>query len=123
MCLPLNIYGTGSKTIFLRIRPVASFTMTGVLITCFDPIIPQVIGVLDWEMATLGDPLMDLGFSFWPIGLKIRIIKFLRATRRQPTHLKGMFSRKQVVDYYFRKNGRACTQKIGPFMKCSVFSV
>ena len=28
----------------------------------------QVIGVLDWEMATLGDPLMDLGSALKLLG-------------------------------------------------------
>lgn len=64
----------------------------------------RVVGVLDWEMATLGDPLMDLGNSlaYWveadddPIG---------RAIRRQPTHLPGMPSRREVVDYYLDRMG------------------
>ncbi|TCB52132.1 phosphotransferase family protein [Acinetobacter terrestris] len=64
----------------------------------------EVIGVLDWEMATLGDPLMDLGsaLAYWVEETDHQIFK---ATRRQPTHLKGMFSRKQVVDYYLEKMG------------------
>ncbi len=33
----------------------------------------QIIGVLDWEMATIGDPLMDLG-NTWRIGLKRQIL-------------------------------------------------
>ena len=62
----------------------------------------EVIGVLDWEMATLGDPLMDLGsaLAYWVEETDNMIFK---STRRQPTHLKGMFTRKQVVDYYLKK--------------------
>jgi aminoglycoside phosphotransferase (APT) family kinase protein len=64
----------------------------------------EVIGVLDWEMATLGDPLMDLGsaLAYWVEDTDNAIFK---ATRRQPTNLKGMFTRKQVVDYYLGKTG------------------
>ncbi|RFS32259.1 phosphotransferase family protein [Acinetobacter cumulans] len=64
----------------------------------------QVIGVLDWEMATLGDPLMDLGsaLAYWVENGDNAIFK---ATRRQPTNLKGMFSRKEVVEYYLEKTG------------------
>ena len=64
----------------------------------------EVIGVLDWEMATIGDPLMDLGNSlaYWmqrgdPI--------LLRIMRLQPTHLQGMMTRDEVVDYYCKKTG------------------
>ena len=64
----------------------------------------KVIGVLDWEMATIGDPLMDLGsaLAYWVEDTDSQIFK---STRRQPTHLKGMFTRKQVVDYYLEKTG------------------
>ena len=64
----------------------------------------QIIGVLDWEMATLGDPLMDLGtaLAYW---VEENDSPIFKATRRQPTHLKGMFTRQQVVDYYLEKTG------------------
>lgn len=62
-----------------------------------DPV--HIIGVLDWELATLGDPLMDLGnaLAYW---VEAKDDRLAQATRRQPTHLKGMFSRAQVIDYY-----------------------
>lgn len=64
----------------------------------------RVIGVLDWEMATLGDPLMDLGNSlaYW---VEATDPLPLRLTRRQPTHLKGMMTRQEVVDYYCHQMG------------------
>lgn len=66
----------------------------------------RVIGVLDWEMATLGDPLMDLGsaLAYWVQADDNTIMK---QSRRQPTHLKGMMTRKEVVDYYLEKSGMA----------------
>ena len=62
----------------------------------------RIIGVLDWEMATLGDPFMDLGsaLAYW-IEAKDNLV--FKATRRQPTHLPGMLTRQQVVDYYCEK--------------------
>jgi aminoglycoside phosphotransferase (APT) family kinase protein len=59
----------------------------------------RVIGVLDWEMATLGDPLMELGttLAYWAEPSDDR---FIRAMRRQPTHLPGMLTRREIVDYY-----------------------
>lgn len=64
----------------------------------------EVIGVLDWEMATLGDPLMDLGsaLAYW-IEADDNII--MQQSRRQPTHLKGMMTRDEVVEYYLNKTG------------------
>lgn len=64
----------------------------------------NIIGVLDWEMATVGDPLMDLGNSlaYW---VQVDDDFIGRSTRRQPTHLKGMFTRKEVVGYYCSKMG------------------
>ncbi len=64
----------------------------------------KIIGVLDWELATLGDPLMDMGNSlaYWVQADDDRIA---RATRRQPTHLNGMLGRQEVIDYYLDKTG------------------
>jgi aminoglycoside phosphotransferase (APT) family kinase protein len=50
-------------------------------------------------MATLGDPLMDLGgaLAYW-VQADDDFIR--QATRRQPTHLPGMLTRRGVVEYY-----------------------
>ncbi|MDY6822781.1 MAG: phosphotransferase family protein [Thermodesulfobacteriota bacterium] len=64
----------------------------------------EIIGVFDWEMATLGDPLMDLGSS---LGYWVQaddpeeelMIKML------PTDAPGMMSRREVVDYYKERRG------------------
>ena len=37
-----------------------------------DPL--NIIGVLDWEMTTLGDPMMDLGGT-WPTGSRPMTLK------------------------------------------------
>jgi len=59
----------------------------------------RVVGVLDWEMATLGDPLMDLGgtLAYW---VQADDDEFMQAFRRQPTHLPGMLTRAEVVQRY-----------------------
>ncbi|OZG74559.1 phosphotransferase family protein [Hahella sp. CCB-MM4] len=70
-----------------------------------DPENPMnIIGVLDWEMATIGDPLMDLGNSlaYW---IQKDDPQPLHLLRRQPTHRPGMLTRRQVVDYYLEKSG------------------
>jgi aminoglycoside phosphotransferase (APT) family kinase protein len=64
----------------------------------------KIIGVLDWEMATIGDPMMDLGNSlaYW---VQADDDFVARQTRRQPTHLPGMMKRKEVIEYYCEKMG------------------
>ncbi|WP_240202741.1 phosphotransferase family protein [Burkholderia sp. LMG 13014] len=68
----------------------------------------RVIGVLDWELATLGDPLMDLGntLAYW---VEADDDFLARSTRRQPTHLPGMLTRREVVEYYCNAMGIAPT--------------
>ncbi len=64
----------------------------------------RVVGVLDWEMATLGDPLMDLGcaLAYW---VQADDDLLMRAMRRQPTHLPGMLRREEVVAHYLERTG------------------
>ena len=59
----------------------------------------RISAVLDWEMATLGDPLMDLGASlaYW---IQADDPVPLQQVRMLPTHLPGMMRRAEVVDYY-----------------------
>lgn len=65
----------------------------------------RVIGVLDWELATIGDPLMDLGsaLAYW---VHADDPLLMRMARRQPTHLPGMLRREEVVAYYLERTGR-----------------
>ena len=64
----------------------------------------RIVGVLDWEMATVGDPLMDLAsaLAYW---VEAGDDPLFRALRRQPTHLPGMLTRREVVTTYCRKAG------------------
>jgi aminoglycoside phosphotransferase (APT) family kinase protein len=71
-----------------------------------DPL--RIIGVLDWEMATLGDPLMDLSgaMAYW---IQADDDEFFSEFRRQPTQLPGMLTREQVVAEYTAKMGLSVT--------------
>lgn len=70
-----------------------------------DPADPmRIIGVLDWEMTTLGDPLMDLGntLAYW---IQADDPAPVQLMRRQPSHAPGMLSRREFVDYYAQRAG------------------
>jgi len=59
----------------------------------------RIIGILDWEMATLGDPLMDLGSSlaYW---IDKDDPPHMQMMRQMPTNLDGMLTRKEQVALY-----------------------
>jgi aminoglycoside phosphotransferase (APT) family kinase protein len=70
----------------------------------------EVRAVLDWEMATLGDPLMDLGgaLAYW---VQADDDEVFAQFRRQPTHVPGMLARAEVVDYYCARTPRSVTPR------------
>lgn len=80
------------------------FRFDNLVLKADDP--TEIIGVLDWELATLGDPLMDLGNSlaYW---VEQGDDFLAQSTRRQPTHLPGMLKREEVIEYYLDKTGFA----------------
>ena len=82
------------------------FRLDNVVLAPDDPL--RVIGVLDWEMATLGDPLMDLSgaLAYW---IQPDDDDAFRAARRQPSHLPGMLTRAELVDYYTSRMGLSVT--------------
>lgn len=65
----------------------------------------KVEAILDWEMATLGDPLMDLGTSlgYW---MDEDDPPQIRKLALSPTTLPGNPSRTEVAEMYARKSGR-----------------
>jgi aminoglycoside phosphotransferase (APT) family kinase protein len=71
----------------------------------------EVLAVLDWEMATIGDPLMDLGtaLGYW-----------VEATDSEEwqqygfvlTKLPGNLSRDEIVTYYAERSGLEVTHPV-----------
>jgi aminoglycoside phosphotransferase (APT) family kinase protein len=71
-----------------------------------DPLDPtRIIGVLDWEMSTVGDPLMDLGttLSYW---LEPGDDESLQLIRWAPTTAPGSLTRAELAARYGEKTGR-----------------
>lgn len=65
----------------------------------------RILGVLDWEMSTVGDPLMDLGttLAYW---VEAGDSEELRRIAFGPTMLEGAMTRKELVLRYSQKTGR-----------------
>jgi aminoglycoside phosphotransferase (APT) family kinase protein len=67
----------------------------------------KLVGVLDWELATVGDPLMDLGsaLAYW---IDKDDEPMFASLRRQPSHLDGMPTRREFIAKYLELSGRKC---------------
>jgi aminoglycoside phosphotransferase (APT) family kinase protein len=71
----------------------------------FDPGLERITGVLDWEMATVGDPLMDLGtsLSYWAEAVDPAAFHQLPFG---PTAQPGMMTRMEFAERYLERSGR-----------------
>lgn len=69
----------------------------------------EIIGVLDWEMSTVGDPWMDLGASlaYWVEEGEGDLAKVFNIS-----WLPGNLTRKEVVEQYIRKSGRSISSPV-----------
>jgi len=65
----------------------------------------RVIAVLDWEMATIGDPLMDFGTSlgYW---VETNDPEEWQRYGFGLTSLPGSFTRTELLDHYMQRTGR-----------------
>jgi aminoglycoside phosphotransferase (APT) family kinase protein len=65
----------------------------------------KIIGVLDWEMCTIGDPLTDLGsaLAYW---VDASDPPEILETRWGPTTRPGSLTRAQLLQRYAQKTGR-----------------
>jgi aminoglycoside phosphotransferase (APT) family kinase protein len=87
-----------------------------------DPVdLTRIVAVLDWEMATLGDPFMDLGttLAYWtepddPEPLQHHIVG--------PTTQPGSMSRVELVERYAQTSGRNVSSMLFCYV-CGLFKV
>lgn len=78
------------------------YKFDNIVLSSVDPL--KIIGVLDWEMATIGDPLMDLGNSlaYW---IQADDPPEFQAIRMMPTNIPGAMTREELVNRYAQKSG------------------
>ncbi len=64
----------------------------------------RIVAVLDWEMCTLGDPLMDFGtvLSYW---VEAGDAPQLQLHAFGPTQRAGSMTRRQLTEYYGQRSG------------------
>jgi aminoglycoside phosphotransferase (APT) family kinase protein len=78
------------------------FRLDNVVLDPDDPM--RIIGVLDWELATIGDPLMDLGASL-PYWVERNDPPEAHASRMMPTEVEGAPTRQEVLAMYAARSG------------------
>jgi aminoglycoside phosphotransferase (APT) family kinase protein len=79
------------------------FKLDNVVLDPADP--TRIIGVLDWEMSTVGDPLMDLGtsLSYW---VEAGDSDEFQLVRWGPTSVPGSMTRRELAERYGTQSGR-----------------
>jgi aminoglycoside phosphotransferase (APT) family kinase protein len=67
--------------------------------------ITKIVGVLDWEMCTIGDPLSDLGsaLAYW---VDPQDPEEFRRIRWGPTNFPGSLTRRQLLERYTQVTGQ-----------------
>jgi aminoglycoside phosphotransferase (APT) family kinase protein len=79
------------------------YKLDNLMLDAFQP--TRIVAVLDWEMATVGDPLMDLGtmLSYWAQAGDNQ--EFL-SVQMSPTASPGFLTRNELVARYAEQTGR-----------------
>ena len=101
---------TLAEWLIARIPPVNratvvhnDFKLDNMMLDARDP--GHVVAVLDWDMTTLGDPLIDVGtlLGYWP---EANDPPERLAIAMQPTYLDGFPTRAEIVARYAERSGR-----------------
>jgi aminoglycoside phosphotransferase (APT) family kinase protein len=91
------------------------YKFDNVVLSLNDPM--KIIGVLDWEMATIGDPLMDLGcfLAYW---VHPTDSKEVQLASMMVTHMPGLLTRAEMVERYAQTSGLKLTMEDFEFYYC-----
>lgn len=76
----------------------------------FNQDLTEMVGLFDWEMSTVGDPLADLGvaLSYWTESGDPELIK-IGVGQASVTTITGFLTRKEFIETYAARSGRDVT--------------
>lgn len=79
------------------------YKLDNVMLNAADP--ARIVAILDWEMCTVGDPLIDLGLllCYWPQPDDPEIFA---DSLRSVTMLPGWMTRAEIIERYAAQSGR-----------------
>ncbi|MBT2600642.1 MULTISPECIES: phosphotransferase family protein [unclassified Oceanobacillus] len=68
----------------------------------------EIVGLFDWEMTTVGDPLADLGvaMSYWTEAIDSPLLKKGLDDKEVTTKYSGFLTRNDWIESYSKKSGR-----------------
>jgi aminoglycoside phosphotransferase (APT) family kinase protein len=79
------------------------YKLDNIMLDAADP--ARIVAILDWEMCTVGDPLVDLGLllCYWPQADDPEIFS---DSLRSVTMLPGWMKRSEIIELYAARSGR-----------------
>jgi aminoglycoside phosphotransferase (APT) family kinase protein len=95
------------------------YKLDNLMLDAADP--TRIVAILDWEMCTVGDPLIDLGLllCYWP---QADDPEMLSDSLRSVTALPGWMTRAEIVERYAARSGRDVSN-IGYYHTFAVFKL
>ncbi len=95
------------------------YKLDNVMLDAADP--TRIVAILDWEMCTVGDPLIDVGLllCYWP---EAGDPELFSDSLRSVTTLPGWFTRADIVARYAARSGRDLSN-IGYYHTFAVFKL
>ncbi|KAB2338583.1 phosphotransferase family protein [Cytobacillus depressus] len=76
--------------------------------TMFNENLNEVVGVFDWEMTTVGDPLADLGvaMAYWTEDKESEFLQRSIDDKKPISSYPGFMTKNELMETYSRKSGR-----------------
>lgn len=87
----------------------------------FHPAKPRVVAVLDWELATLGDPLADLGYNVLMYHLPSEVAGGFGAIPADQLAVLGIPSEAEYVEKYCERTARRSVDNLELYLAFNAF--